>query len=422
LITTANRGPTEGNSWPNVVWSLSEDKTLITHISNGLQESPMRTVLVVTEKILPISQTFICSQVNALRTFQPQYVGIIPSEPSLLLQQKPILLCSQYSAFARGRKILYRWTGIAPYFHQRVRETKAVLVHAHFGENGPIALYLANALKVPLVMHLRGGAEIMSEDAIRRKSWALPFLLHKETLCKRAALFFCVSEFILQKAIDRGFPKEKLRLQYTGIDLTQFSQGGGDRERDLVLYVGRLVEYKGATHLIRAMGIVREVRPTARVVLIGDGPLRPSLERLAKEANVSCEFLGAQPSNIVRKWLSRARVFCAPSMTLPDGQAEALGNVFTEAQAMGVPVVTYHHGGIPEAVLHGQTGLLAPERDVDTLAKYIIRYLSDDRFWNECRLRGIEWVRQSFDVRVQTARLEKVYEEVLTQASVRERR
>jgi colanic acid/amylovoran biosynthesis glycosyltransferase len=373
----------------------------------------MKTVLVVTEKILPISVTFIPVQVNALRKFRPQYVGIIPCTPSLELPQEPILLSPKYSTFNRGRKILYRWTGFAPSFHQRVRDVKAALIHAHFGENGPIALSLANALNLPLVMHLRGGAEIMREEVIRRKSWALPFLLRKKELCKRAAIFLCVSEFIRNKALEHGFPEEKLRVQYTGIDLKQFQPAENKVDRDLILYVGRLVEYKGAMHVIRAAAIARKSCPTARVVLIGDGPLRSDLVRLARELNVPCNFLGAQPSNIVREWLSRARVFCAPSMTLPDGQAEALGNVFTEAQAMGVPVVSYQHGGIPEAVLHGKTGLLAPEGDINTLAQHLVRYLSDSAFWQECSAKGVEWAREHFDVISQTARLENIYEEVL---------
>jgi colanic acid/amylovoran biosynthesis glycosyltransferase len=379
----------------------------------------MQTVLVVTEKVLPISVTFIRAQVAALTKFHAQYVGLIPSVPSLSLPQKPILLCSRYSAFNRCRKILYRWTGMAPAFHRRVREAGGTLIHAHFGENGPIALSLAKTLNLPLIMHLRGGAEIMDENALRFRSWALPFLIHKRELCQRASVFLCVSDFIRRIAIEKGFPKEKLRVQYTGINLDLFKPIDQARDKDTVLYVGRLVEYKGGMDLVRAMAMVREKQPSARLVMIGDGPLRPRLEQLSTELKVPCLFLGGQPQDEIRKWLSKARVFCAPSLTLPDGQAEAFGNVFTEAQAMGLPVVSYKHGGIPEAVSDGQTGLLADEKDAPTLAAHIQRFLTDDAFWNSCHQKGISWTRENFNIVTQTARLERIYEDVLTQSSAR---
>jgi glycosyltransferase involved in cell wall biosynthesis len=99
---------------------------------------------------------------------------------------------------------------------------------------------------------------------------------------------------------------------------------------------------------------------------------------------------------------------------LEDGMSEAFGNVFSEAQAMGVPVVSFQHGGIPETMQDGITGLLAPERDVATLAQHLLRYLEDDAFWSTSRQIGMNWVRQNFDVQKQTARLEELYDAALT--------
>jgi glycosyltransferase involved in cell wall biosynthesis len=112
----------------------------------------------------------------------------------------------------------------------------------------------------------------------------------------------------------------------------------------------------------------------------------------------------------VRPWLERARVFCGPSVTLQDGMSEAFGNVFSEAQAMGVPVVSFRHGGIPETMLEGVTGLLAEERDVSTLSEHLLRYLTDDAFWQASRAHGMRWVRDNFDVKLQTSRLEGLYD------------
>jgi glycosyltransferase involved in cell wall biosynthesis len=93
--------------------------------------------------------------------------------------------------------------------------------------------------------------------------------------------------------------------------------------------------------------------------------------------------------------------------------SEAFGNVFTEAQCMGVPVVSFRHGGIPETTQEGVTGLLAPERDFELLAHHLTRYLSDDSFWADSRAEGMKWIRRQFDVRTQTEKLEAIYDRVV---------
>ncbi len=80
---------------------------------------------------------------------------------------------------------------------------------------------------------------------------------------------------------------------------------------------------------------------------------------------------------------------------------------------MGVPVVSFRHGGIPETMREGVTGLLADERDVETLAAHLLRYLEDDGFWASSREQGLRWVHSRFDVHAQTALLEGLYDRVI---------
>ena len=80
---------------------------------------------------------------------------------------------------------------------------------------------------------------------------------------------------------------------------------------------------------------------------------------------------------------------------------------------MGVPVVSYRHGGIPETMLEGETGLLAEEGNIPQLACHILRYLADEGFWRHSSELGMSWVREHFDVFKQTAKLEKLYDEVI---------
>ena len=365
--------------------------------------------------MLPSTQTFIPIQVDALKRFEPQYAGLIPASRPFPLKQTAVLLTPEYSLRSRVRRESYRWTGFAPSYHSRLRATGSKLMHVHFAEAASSAIFISEALQIPFLFHLRGGAEMMSDAELRRKAFQIPYLLWREKLWARASAFLCVSDFIRKKALLAGFPAEKTHVHYTGIDLTRFTPSTPLAEKDssLVLYVGRLIAYKGADHLVRAMASVRKNHPAAHLAIIGDGTLLPRVRQLADELGVPCQFLGEQPWSVVRTWLERARVFCGPSLTLPDGMSEAFGNVFTEAQAMGVPVVAYRHGGIPESMIEGETGLLADERNEGQLAAHLSRYLCDDAFWLRSRELGMKWVRQNFDVIKQTAKLEQLYSDIL---------
>jgi len=379
----------------------------------------VKKVLVFAEQILPPGQTFIPIVVNSLARFEPQYIGLRPVTPSAPLPAPPLLLTKANTQRSRIRREIYRLTGIAPRFHRLAKDESAALIHAHFAEGAAAAVSLSDSLGIPFVMHLRGGAELYPDSALRAKVFEWSYLMWRRQLWNRCSRFLCVSRFIRDRAVASGFPAEKLTVHYTGIDFSRFSPVSPSTKRDktLILYVGRLVRYKGADHFIKAMDIVRRRCKAAHAVIIGDGWFRPEVERLVRELAIPCQLLGNQPPSVVREYMGRARVFCVPSRTLEDGMSEAFGNVCTEAQAMGLPVVAYRHGGIVEAMLEGETGLLAEENDIPALAAHIERFLEADEFWDLCSHRGAEWVRKEFDVRSQTAKLEELYDTVISEGT-----
>ncbi len=267
-------------------------------------------------------------------------------------------------------------------------------------------------LELPLIVSLHG-YDVTTDDAIFRKTIAgRRYLAQRPTLFAQATRFLCISQAVREKAISRGFPRDKLTVHYTGIDCDLFTPGTGnpgEREARTILFVGRLVEVKGCAFAIRALAELDKTSKPCRLVVIGDGPLRADLERLAGELGVDVAFLGVQPSSVVRDWLARSRVLCVPSITTERGEREGFGLAFIEAQAMGTPVVSSLSGGIPEAVEHEKTGLLAPERDYRTLAAYLERFMHDQSFWDACSVRGRERVVQEFNLKRQTERLEDIY-------------
>lgn len=357
------------------------------------------TVLIFKETLLPVSETFIAAQVGQLKHFTPRYVGLGRVSPSLALPSDPVLLTRDISKISEFRQKLYRRTGIAPAFHSRAARTRAQLIHAHFASGGRSALPLARHLRIPLVVTLHGSDVTMKVNFQKRYA----------DLWREASMFLCVSEFIKNQALKAGFPEEKLLKLFIGVDRDVFRPLDTERDPNLVVFVGRLVEKKGCGYLLEAMANVQKQHSKARTVVIGDGPLRGSLETMARQLNVSCEFLGSQPAPVVREWMSRARIFCAPSVTAANGDSEGFGMVFAEAQGMGTPVASFKHGGIPEVVLHEETGLLAEERNVTDLATQLSRMLEDDALWRRLSEQGVAVVRERFDVTRQTSKLEELY-------------
>jgi colanic acid/amylovoran biosynthesis glycosyltransferase len=157
------------------------------------------------------------------------------------------------------------------------------------------------------------------------------------------------------------------------------------------------------------MQLVQRAHPQCQLTVIGDGPLRPSLEALAGQLSVRCRFCGAQPPAVIREALRMAKIFCVPSVTAANGDSEGLGIVFAEAQAMGIPVVSTIHGGIPEIVLNRVTGLLTQERDYWSLAEALSILLEDEDLWQKLHYAALQRMEQHFDLVTQTALLESIY-------------
>jgi colanic acid/amylovoran biosynthesis glycosyltransferase len=380
----------------------------------------MRTVVIFREHLLPVSETFIAAQAAALKDYTPVFVGLIAAARSLPLDGQQALLKNSRRILAKCRAEAYRRYPYAPRFHRNVKEFRPDLIHAHFGIDGTNMLGLQDRLNIPSIVTLHGYDVTTRRDEWKRIRLGRRYLARLPKLFQRTSRFLCVSNAIRQRAINAGFPEAKLVVHYTGVDCARFTPlESRQRDRTLIVFVGRLTEVKGCEYLLRAMALLEPLagmNAPPGLVVIGDGPLRGELEALSRRLKLNAQFLGAQPSEVVRLWIGKARVLCNPSVTSAEGNAEGFGMVFAEAQAMGTPVVSSLSGGIPEAVCDGKTGLLAPERDVTTLATHLHRFLTDDAFWQTCSIRATARVRERFDLHKQTRLLENIYEEVVMEA------
>ncbi len=259
-----------------------------------------RPVLIFRSDLLPITETFILAQANALRRFKPRFVGLRRVSSSLELPNNVIVAADGDSLLRRCLRGLYKRIGIGPRFHKKVKESDAHLIHAHFAMDGALALPLAKKLRVPLIVTLHGYDVTRSDSECSGSRTGRLYLHRRRELWEQAALFLCVSDFIRGKAVDAGFPACKLRIHHIGVDQREFHRAGEPAERASVLFVGRLVEKKGCDLLIRAMGIVQHELPGALLAIVGDGPLREPLDKLANSLGVRCRFLGSCPSQHIR--------------------------------------------------------------------------------------------------------------------------
>lgn len=370
-------------------------------------------IAIYRDRLLPPSETFVSAQAESLQRFVPYYLG------SRMVQGLPLpleraLVVNRGSVMSKIGEASHQLFGWEPSFAWRVRKLNPVLVHAHFGPDGVRALPLARALRVPLLVTFHGYDVTIRDEYARRSFYShRVYVRRREVLKREARLFVAVSEFVREKLLEQGFPPKKIVVHHIGVDSEAFRPEPGVPREPVVLFVGRLVEKKGCEHLVRAMGRVQAKSPEAELVVIGDGPLRPNLELLAGRTLRRYRFLGTQPPSSVRAWMNRASVFSVPSLTAESGDAEAFGLVFAEAQAMGLPVVSFASGGVPEAVAHGKTGFLAAERDWKALAEHISSLLGDDALRRRFGVAGRKRVCALFDLRKQTEELEGIYEKVL---------
>jgi colanic acid/amylovoran biosynthesis glycosyltransferase len=375
-------------------------------------------VLIFRTDLLPISETFILAQAKALRRFEPRFVGLRRARPSLEIPESVITAADGDGLGPQCARRLYKLAGLGPRFHKRVGDLRAQLIHAHFGIDGVLALPLARAVKLPLIVTLHGYDATISDAEFAKTRTGRLYLNRRRDLWRHAAAILCVSDFIRAKALEAGFPEAKLRQQYIGVDPTRFRRTEQTGSVPSVLFVGRLVEKKGCDVLIRAMQIVQQQIPSVQTNIVGDGPLRSPLETLAKSLQVNCTFLGSCPSERIKQLLERSSLLCLPSRTASNGDTEGLPMVILEAQAMGVPVVSSLHAGIPEAVIHGLTGMLAPEEDYETLAEYLTLLLARDDLRLLFGSRAATFVRDKFNLEIHTRALEDIYEEVTSMRCV----
>jgi glycosyltransferase involved in cell wall biosynthesis len=291
------------------------------------------------------------------------------------------------------------------------------LLHSHFGPNGVYGLSISEKLDIPLIVTFHGFDATVNrrELLLHGGVFGRKYLLGLPRLKARGAKFIAVSDFLQGKLAAMGMPQDKVVRHYIGVDLARFTPLAPESRRPDIVCVGRLVAAKGIADLIEAFALIAARFPETRLRLVGQGSGRAAFERLAQERGLQDRvvFEGTMPHAQVAELVRRCAVSVLASKTGQDGWQEAFGLASIEAAAAGLPVVVTRHGGLPETVVDGVTGLIVPEGGVAQLANALAQLLRDEALRTRMGTEARCHVEQNFNLSLQTRKLERIYTEVL---------
>ena len=262
---------------------------------------------------------------------------------------------------------------------------------------GLAPLHAPNGVPVDIFCH---GMDLLEPARSRRHRAIL-----RRTLSSSATVI-ANSHFTAKVSQDLGAPPGKVLVLNPGIDVERFAPGErpqclaselgiGPQDR-VLLSLGRLVPRKGFDITLRALPRVLEAHPSTRYIIAGEGPDRGRLEELAASLQLDdcVRFAGPIAAGELPLYYRLADLFVMPSRYIEkEGNVEGFGIVFLEAALSEIPSIGGRSGGIPDAVLHGETGLLVDPEDVMDCAAAISDLLADSerltRMGRQARARAI---------------------------------
>jgi len=283
----------------------------------------------------------------------------------------------------------------------------ARLLHIYFGQIAVHLLPLIRTWKNPSIVSFHGADVTVDmnkrgyRDATRQMLDVVKLVLVRSESLRRAVA-------------NLGCDPKKIEVQRTGIPLEEFPF----RERSFpqngewrFVQAGRLIEKKGLPVTLRAFAIFQNQYPNATLTIAGEGPLLGQVQKLAHELNIQerVSFAGFISQEQLREIYYRSHIFLHPSQTGRDGNQEGIPNSMLEAMASGLPAFATEHGGIPEAIENGISGVLVPENNHEELARALLNAAQDQSFLSRIARSAGEIVRRNFDLHVQAQRLEDIY-------------
>jgi len=288
-----------------------------------------------------------------------------------------------------------------------MKRRKCLLAHFHDAHSVAVGSIAASLAKVPFRIITRRVDFPLKRNYFSGRKYS-----------KNVNAIIAISEGVKKVLVEGGVEPENIEVIPSGIDFSPFEEDSFvlkfsnylRREFSfapddyLVGIVAHLADHKGHEYLIEATKILKEHTPKIKMIIVGEGPLRMELNRQAKELNVKdiVFFLGFRED--VAKILFSLDLFVLSSYL------EGLGSTILDAMACRLPVVATKVGGIPEVVIHGETGLLVPPRNPSALARAILNLYKNKTLASRLGKRGYEVVHQKFSAEAMAGKVVRLYE------------
>ena len=298
---------------------------------------------------------------------------------------------------------------------QILNRSNARLLHIYFGHIAVHLLPLIRSWPQPSVVSFHGADVLveMNKPAYRQAT---------EQMLTAVRRVLVRSDSLRRALIDLGCEPSKIEIVCTGIPLREFRFHPRtlppNREWRFV-QACRLIQKKGLPTSLRAFAAFAARYPQATFSIAGAGPLLEELQTLAHQLGVEKQvrFLGLLSQDELRELFFASHIFLHPSETGRDGNQEGVPNSMLEAMATGLPVFATTHGGIPEAIVNGVSGVLVPESDHEALGRALLQAVETPDLLASLARAGADAVAKSFDQTAQVRRLEEIYLETISTAS-----
>lgn len=333
--------------------------------------------------------------------------------PSQLENSGPLIRNSWERNLFRLRRRIYEHMSVPELaLVSSLKANKIDVVLAEYGTTAACCLEAIKMLKLPLIVHFHGYDASVENilNAYREK--------YKEIFIYAKAVIV-VSKKMYSQLLTLGCPKEKLYLNTCGPNPTFFKVCPSFKTKQFVS-VGRFVDKKAPFLTIVAFKEVVNQYPDARLVMIGDGPLYNTCENLIKALDLkdNIELRGILNVTEIMKVFESSIGFVQHSVRAQNGDSEGTPVAILEASAASLPVISTNHAGIPEVVMHSESGYLVEEFDVVSMSEYIKQvYQNPDhgRKLGEC---GASIVKSNFTLEKHLKMLSDIIKASLVTKSV----
>ncbi|OEF96809.1 glycosyltransferase family 4 protein [Desulfuribacillus alkaliarsenatis] len=290
-------------------------------------------------------------------------------------------------------------------------QEKIDIVHTHGVRANFFGRLAARKLKLPIATTVHSE---LRQDYQNPVAYMLALGMERMTQ-PLTTRYIAISNSIKQDMIKRGIPEQKIEVIYSGIDFAEFVEEKTSTlelpQPPVIGIVGRLQEVKGHRYAIMAMPAILQKYPEVNLVIIGDGPLKEDLMKLAKQIQVAdnVHFLGFQQS--VSSLLNQFDIFLMPSLS------EGLGLSLIEAMSQGIPVIASEVGGMVDVVqdtgdLLTSTGILVSAKDANAIAENAKLLLADSNIAQQMGMRGQADVLKRFNSERMIAEIADFYEKL----------